>query len=111
MTEQLTFADVPSGAERKSDGMAAADAGTDAWWRQTCDRAIAEAARLGRPFQAFDLTRLYGLPEPRHGNQWGPRFASARKAGLIEPAGWAESDRPTTARSAVRLWRGVSGCT
>lgn len=102
MTEQLTIGDL-----LKADGMARAEQSTDDWWRSSCDQAIAEAARLGRPFQAFDLCEWFGLPEPRHPNQWGPRLSAAAKQGVIEAAGWAESKRPTTAKSAVRLWRGA----
>lgn len=103
MTEQLTLGDA-----LKEQGMAAADASTDEWWRDCCDRAIQQAADLGRPFQAFDLCEWFGLPEPRHANQWGPRLSAAAKRGVIVAAGWAESNRPTTARSAVRLWRGAA---
>lgn len=102
MSTQLELGDA-----LKQDGMARAEASTDDWWRETCDRAIAEAARSGRPFQAFDLCEWYGLPEPRHPNQWGPRLSAAAKQGVIVAAGWAESHRPTTAKSAVRVWRGV----
>lgn len=101
--EQLTLADA-----LKADGMARADAGTDDWWRSCCDRAIRQAATTGRPFQAWDLTEWYGLPEPRHPNQWGPRLSAAAKQGVIVAAGWAESKRPTTAKSAVRTWVGVA---
>lgn len=103
MSEQLTI-----GEALKQDGMARADDSTDNWWRQTCDRAIAEAAASGRPFQAFDLCEWYGLPEPRHPNQWGPRLSAAAKHGVIVATGWAESHRPTTAKSAVRVWRGAA---
>lgn len=103
MSEQLEL-----GAYLKEEGMAAADASTDGWWRECCDRAIQQAADTGRPFQAFDLCEWFGLPEPRHANQWGPRLSSAAKRGVIVPAGWAESNRPTTAKSAVRLWRGAA---
>jgi hypothetical protein len=40
-----------------------AEAGTDEQWRDCADRGIAELARRGQPFQAFDLCDL-GVPEP-----------------------------------------------
>lgn len=102
--EQL---DIYAEAEsRKQQGMAQADAGTDQWWRDCCDRGISHLARTGRVFEAFDLIDL-GVPEPRHPSQWGPRFSAAAKRGVITAAGYGPSKRPTVAKSAVRLWRGA----
>lgn len=79
---------------------------TDAWWSSTADAAIAELARRGHPFEAFDLVAL-GVPEPEHASRWGARLRAAAKAGLIEPAGAGPSSRPTVRGSLVRRWRGV----
>lgn len=95
------------GETLKAEGMARAEQSTDDWWRDTCDRAIDQAALTGRPFQAFDLCEWYGLPEPRSANAWGPRLSAAAKRGVIRAVGYAPSSRPTTAKSAVRLWQGA----
>lgn len=79
---------------------------TEGWWAATCDAAIAELARRGRPFEAFALVEL-GVPEPEHPSRWGARLRAAAKAGLIEAAGAGPSSRPTVRGSLVRRWRGV----
>lgn len=104
----MTAEQLELGQALKEDGMRRADENTDDWWRNTCDRAIAEAARTGKPFQAFDLCEWYGLPEPHSANAWGPRLAAAARRGVIEGIGWGPSSRPTTAKSAVRIWRGTT---
>lgn len=102
MTEQLEL-----GAVLKEQGMATADASTDEWWRECCDRAIEDAARSGREFQSWDLVRLYGLPEPRDHHQWGPRFSAAASRGVIEWVRYEKSARPNTRRSVLSVWRGT----
>ena len=96
------------GEQAKADGMARAEEATDSWWASCCDQAIAAMALTGKEFQAFDLVLVLGLKEPDHPNAWGPRFAAAAKRGVIRPAGYAPSNRPTTARSAVRTWVGIA---
>lgn len=91
----------------KAAGIAQAEAGTDTWWRDCCDRGIQALAETGLIFQAFDLLDL-GVPDPDSANRWGRRFLAAARRGLIEPIGYAPSKRPTTACSIVRTWRGVS---
>ncbi len=102
--ELLPFA---AGEALKAEGMAVAAANTDDGWRDRCDAGIAELARRGEPFQAADLAD-HGVPEPDHPNRWGPRLLAASKAGLIEAVGYAPSKRPSTACSAVRVWRGTA---
>ena len=85
-----------------------ADAGTDEWWRECCDRAIADAAASGQEFQSWDLVLRYGLAEPRDHHQWGPRFAKAAADGVIEWVRYEKSIRPNTRRSVLSVWRGTA---
>ena len=91
----------------KTAGMSQAASNTDAWWRSCCDAGIAHLAAAGESFTAFDLIGL-GVPEPHHANCWGPRLLSSARAGLIECVGVAQSRRPTSGLSLVRVWRGTS---
>jgi len=95
------------GEAAREEGIARAEAGTDSWWRDCCDRGIAELAARGVVFQAADLQDM-GVPDPNHPNRWGPRLLAAARAGVIVPVGYGPSRRPSTACSAVRLWRGRS---
>lgn len=110
MTETVECAgQLALGEELKADGMARAEASTDPWWRACAMQALEHEARTGRVFQSYDLVLRYGLPEPPSGpNAWGSLLGSAAKAGLIEAVGYAPSSRPTTAKSAVRTWRGTA---
>lgn len=103
MTEQLELGQV-----LKEDGMRRAAESSDPWWRSCAMQAVEAEAATGRVFQSYDLVLRYGLPEPPSGpNAWGSLLGSAAKAGLIVAVGYAPSSRPTTAKSAVRTWRGV----
>lgn len=105
MTDQL---DIFSEAEnRKQQGMAQVDANASDWWKHTADQAIEFLASTGEVFQTYDLASL-GVCEPHHPNAWGARMAAAHKAGVIVPAGYGPSKRPTTAKSLVHLWRGAA---
>lgn len=105
MTAQL---DIFSEAEaRKQQGMAQVDSNTSDWWKDTADQAIRHLAAVGDVFQTYDLA-LLGVPEPHHPNAWGARMGAAAKAGVIVPAGYGPSKRPTTAKSLVHLWRGAA---
>lgn len=97
-----------AGEQAKAEGMARADLATTFLWRDAADAAIARAAASGEVFQAADLPTRWGCPEPRHPNAWGARIGAAARAGVIRAVGYGQSNRPTTARSAVRLWQGVS---
>lgn len=90
----------------REEGIARGDAGTDSWWRDCCDRGIAEMVSRGVVFQAADLHDL-GVPDPDHPNRWGPRLLAAARAGVIVPVDYGPSRRPSTACSAVRLWSGA----
>ncbi len=94
------------GRDLRDDGVRAANDGRDTWWSECCDRGIAELARRGQPFQAADLLEL-GVPEPDHPNRWGGRLYAAGRAGTIECVAFAQSKRPTTRASIVRVWRGA----
>ena len=98
---------VAAAALTKSAVIADVDARTDDWWRRTCDQAIAEFAKRGKAFSAFDLVEA-GVPEPEHPSRWGSRFAAAAKAGSIVPAGAGPSRRPSVRGSLVRYWRGTA---
>lgn len=103
--EQLDIYAIPDA--RKQQGMAAAAASTDDWWRSCAMQAIEALAATGEEFQSYDLVLRYGLSEPAHPNQWGPLLRSAARAGLICKAGVAESKRPETNKSLTRTWRGA----
>jgi hypothetical protein len=106
--EQLDRLDV--GRALRDEGVTAIDGSTDDWWRDCVDRGIAEFARRGVVFQAFDVMDVLGIPEPDHPNRIGGRFHAAARAGLIEPVGFAQSRRPTAKASIVRTWRGAMPC-
>jgi hypothetical protein len=95
------------GRAARDQGVEQAIEATDDWWRDCCDRGIAELARRGHDFQAADLTAL-GVPDPDHPNRWGARLHLAARRGVIEPVGFAQSHRPTVKASIVRTWRGTS---
>lgn len=93
----------------KAEGMHRADAHADQAWRRKADDAIRLLAYLlppGETFQAADVADIAG--EPDHPNAWGSRLKAAAAAGVIEPAGYAKSARPTVHSSIVRTWRGTA---
>lgn len=97
-----------AGARAKADGMAQAEANTTAEWARDCDAAIRTMAARGTVFQAADLVAEGLVGEPDHPNRWGPRFLAARRAGVLEEAGFAQSIRATVHRSICRTWRGAA---
>lgn len=99
--------DASLGERAKNKGMAAAEANTPAEWARDCDAAIRTMAARGEPFQAADLIREGLVAEPDHPNRWGPRFQAARRAGVIQEAGFVQSTRATVHRSICRQWRGA----
>lgn len=92
-----------------NEGMAdTAAAASPDWWSRA-ESAVLWLAREGAEFQAYDVVERFGLDEPDNtAKQWGALFAALRKADLIEPAGYAQSSRPTASKSAVRTWRGTA---
>lgn len=113
MSEQLQFAEpvegavnVAAGEAAKADGMARVSH-LDPEWSARCDEAIRTMAKRGTVFQAADLIAEELVDEPPHPNCWGPRFQAASRAGVIEPAGIAQSKRTTVHRSLCRAWQGT----
>jgi hypothetical protein len=114
MTSQLQFPMTVQGtvnpaaaARAKSAGMALAAENTRPDWAVACRRAIELMARRGVPFQAADLIAEGLVDEPEHSAQWGPAFAAAARAGLIEKDGAVPSKRATVHGSLCRQWVGV----
>jgi hypothetical protein len=106
MADQLELAEA---LRDTSEGMAnTAAAASPDWWSRA-ERAVLFLAREGQPFQAYDVVLRYGMDEPANpAKQWGALLGALRKAGLIEPSGYAQSKRPTAAKSAVRTWQGTA---
>jgi hypothetical protein len=67
--------------------------------------AIAGLADQGYPFDAADVRAAAGPFE--RPNVVGAAFSAARKAGLIEVAGYATSRTVSRHGALVRLWRGA----
>lgn len=99
--------DPTAGQYAKTTGMAAADANTPVDWATACDTAIRVMAARGVVFQAADLIAEGLVDEPDHPNRWGPRFAAAARAGVIQAHGTAQSKRATVHRSLCRTWIGT----
>lgn len=68
-------------------------------------KAIAQLAKLGRPFDAGDVRAWAGPFESP--NVIGAAFSAARKAGLIRSAGVTTSRAVSRHGGLVRLWQGV----
>ncbi|MEE2040135.1 hypothetical protein Q8791_23230 [Nocardiopsis sp. CT-R113] len=82
---------------------------TSADWWSRASRAVAQLAREGRPFQAYDVVTRFGVEEPDNGaKQWGALFSAMRKAGVIVHHGYTTSARPTANSSACRQWIGAA---
>jgi hypothetical protein len=69
--------------------------------------AIAELSAEGEPFDSTDVRAVAGPFE--RPNVVGAAFSAARKAGLIEVAGYGASRTVSRHGSLVRLWRGTGG--
>lgn len=118
MNEQaaLDF-DARSWAEKRSDEYRAALADrakgagqtravhTDPEGFERASNAIAELAKLGRPFDAGAVRAWAGPFET--GNVIGAAFSAAKKAGLIQVAGVTTSKAVSRHGGLVRLWEGV----
>lgn len=91
---------------RPDSGRQRAINNSDAWWRSCALAALHEAARTGQPFTAWTLTDVYGVPDPDSPNRWGALFTLAHRRGVIVPAGYAQSDRPSRAGGVCRQWCG-----
>lgn len=114
MTKQLQFSEPVEGTVNPAAGKAAKVRGmkrvsmVDPEWAAQCDKAIRDMAKEGGVFQAVDLITEGLVVEPPHPNCWGPRFLAASRAGVIEPAGIAQSKRATVHRSLCRAWKGTA---
>lgn len=112
MTSQLKFPEPVHHVINPDAGEAAKQAGMkrighlDPEWAAACDKRIAKFAARGIVFQAADLVED-GLAEPPHPNCWGPRFAKATNAGVIQHAGYAQSKRATVHKSICHQWIGT----
>ncbi|MET9304953.1 hypothetical protein ABZX68_06390 [Streptomyces cellulosae] len=100
--------DPAAGETAKANGMALAQANTPIDWAEACAAAIVLMARRGVEFQAADLIAEGLVDEPDSPNRWGPAFLRASRAGIIEPAGVAQSKRATVRRSLCRAWQGTA---
>jgi hypothetical protein len=99
----------PAAGERaKAAGMAQAEAATAPDWATACDKAIAEMARRGVPFQASDLVAEGLVDEPDDHHKWGPRLGAAAKRGWITEYGTDKSKRATSRRSRLATWIGAA---
>jgi hypothetical protein len=72
---------------------------------ERASKAIAELAKLGRPFDAGNVRTWAGPFET--GNVIGAAFSFAKKAGLIRVAGVTTSKAVPRHGGLVRLWEGV----
>jgi hypothetical protein len=104
----VTAINPAAGHAVKAVGMSEADGATTQDWRDACDDAIATMAARGVEFQAADLVAEGLVGEPAHPNQWGPRFSTAARHGVIEAVNAAPSKRATVHASLCRTWRGTA---
>ncbi|WP_432051756.1 hypothetical protein [Streptomyces xiamenensis] len=82
----------------------------DDWeaWLEEVRPAYERAARSGREWTTYEVARAEDLPDPPDpATHWGRLMTLLHAEGLIEPAGWATSLRPTVHSSGVRRWRGT----
>lgn len=96
-----------AGEAAKQVGTARAEAATDVSWAAACDAAIETMARRGQPFQAADLIAEGLVDEPEHPSQWGARFGTAARRGIIRAAGAVPSKRATVHKSLCKQWIGT----
>jgi hypothetical protein len=80
----------------------------DLHWEVDAREALERVAKLGHPFDAYDLTQRAELREPPHHNMWGPVFREAAKDGVIRWVGARKSRRPQRRGSLVSVWRAAA---
>lgn len=106
MAEQLELAEA---LRDINEGMVATAAAASPDWWSRAERAVLWLARQGEEFQAYDIVLRFGMDEPDNpAKQWGALLGALRKGDLIEPAGYAQSKRPTASKSAVRTWKATA---
>lgn len=81
---------------------------TDLQWEADAREALEKVAKLGRPFDAYDLTQKAELREPPSSAMWGSLFRLAAKDGVIRWAGARKSNRPQRRGSLVSVWRAAA---
>lgn len=86
--------------------MASPAALEDLNWQEDAVSWLEAYAWSGLTFTADDLRRSFRPPP--HGNQTGAAFQAARKAGLIKPVGYTESQTPSRRHSVIRVWTGAN---
>ena len=78
-------------------------------WKDRALGEIEDLAKSGVTFTA-DTLRARGVPEPpRHPNQWGGLFTTAKSRGWITKADYASSARKSRHGGFLHAWRGVPG--
>lgn len=101
--DQLEF-DLQQTGEPET-GVAQAALNAERPWWNTAMNWLRAYAVSGIEFDAYDLTKA-GVPEPDHPNRWGALFHTAKTQGLIEHAGYHQSERPGRAGGVCAVWRG-----
>jgi hypothetical protein len=77
-------------------------------WVDRVRPAFVTAARTGRLFTSYEVTKDNNLPEPPNPRaDWGNLVLSLVRDHLIEHVTFDRSTRPTGERSAVGVWRGT----
>jgi len=106
---QLPSTQTELGRRVRDEGVALTNANGDAWWRGCFDRAVAQLASTGHRFTTdFTTDEVFapGVPLPDHPIRVG---AAAAMAGVIAPAGYRLSTRPSRPAGVVGEWIGTGG--
>jgi hypothetical protein len=77
-------------------------------WEADARAALEKVARMGHPFDAYDLTQRADLREPPNSSMWGALFREASKDGVIRWVGARKSRRPQRRGSLVSVWRAAA---
>jgi hypothetical protein len=75
------------------------------FWPSNADRAIRVLAQYGQPFSVEDVREMVG--EPSRPNQWGARFMSAARNGVIERCGFTQASHAAGHARVLAMWRGT----
>jgi len=76
-------------------------------WKDRALGEIEDLAKSGMTFTA-DTLRARGIPEPpKHPNQWGGLFTTAKHRGWITKADFSTSPRKSRHGGFLHAWRGV----
>jgi len=77
----------------------------DLHWEVDAREALEKVAKLGLPFDAYDLTLKAELREPPSSGMWGALFRHASEDGVIRWVGAHKSRRPQRRGSLVSVWK------